>query len=158
MKYLTHRGVRLSLFAPIAIVSILCMALISGCTRTIYTPVVRTEKIVDTLVQQIADSAALHALFECDSNNRVIMRALSETKGATATQDVSFSDGELRVETRWKTKYVDRIHQVHDTTTVVEVREVVRTEKHVPTFFWWCFAVALITAGWGVVKIIRRFR
>lgn len=128
-----------------------------GCTRTIYTPQVRTQKVVDTLVQQVADSATIRALFECDSAGRVVLRELQETKGRMAAHEMSIVDGEVRVVTRWQTKYVDRVTELHDTTTVVEVREVVRVERHVPRFFWWCFAVAAGTGLWSLWRVARKF-
>lgn len=99
----------------------------------------------------------IRALFECDSNNRVILRELTETKGKMASQDVNIADGKIEVVTRWQTKYIDRIREVHDTATVVQVQEVVKTVKHVPQFFWWCFGIALVAVGWIARKIIKLF-
>lgn len=132
----------------------LCFCLcLSSCSRIIYEPVVRTQRIVDTLVQQVADSAIFVAMFECDSARRVILRELESVKGATAIQTNEFRDGRLEIQTRWKTKIVDRMVEVHDTVTRVEVREVERIKKVVPTFFWCCFGLTTLVLIYFVSKI-----
>lgn len=122
-----------------------------------YEPAVRSEKIVDTLVRTIADSAVLRALFECDSLGNVRLAELHDVKGRMAEMETQFRDGELKVVTRWRTKYVDRVREVHDPATVIEVSETVRTVKRAPAFFWGCFAVAVAAVGIGGWKLWRKF-
>lgn len=126
----------------------LIIILLTGCTRTLYTPVVSSHTIIDTVVMQTRDSAMLRALFECDSAGNVLLRELNHSKGLLASQDFAFSDNELRVETRWQTKFIDRMVEVRDTVTVVEVREVVRRERYVPAVMWWLVALAAGIVGW----------
>lgn len=132
-------------------------ALIFSCTRTVYVPTVRSERVVDTLVRTESDSAVLQALFACDSVGNVRLEELHDAKGRLAEMATELRNGSLRVVTRWQTKYVDRIREVHDTTTVVEVRETVREVRHVPRFFWWCFAVALGSVLWVGWRLWRKF-
>ena len=129
--------------------------LLSSCARTVYVPAVRSERVVDTLTRTMADSAVLRALFACDSLGHVRLAELHDAKGRMAEMEMQLREGELQVVTRWQTRYVDRIREVHDTTTVVEVREVVRIERHVPRFFRICFVVALAAVcagGWRLGK------
>lgn len=130
---------------------------LASCTRTVYEPAVRSEKIVDTVTQTVSDSAVLRALFECDSLGQVRLRELYDAKGKMADMQTRLRDGELQVVTRWQTRYVDRVREVHDTTTVVELREVTKVVKHVPQFFWWCFGIAAATVCWGGWKLWRKF-
>lgn len=125
---------------------------LSSCSRIIYEPVVRTQRIVDTLVQQVADSTIFVAMFECDSARKVILRELESVKGATAVQTSDFRDGRLEIQTRWKTKIVDRMVEVHDTVTRVQVREVERVKKVVPTFFWCCFGLTILVLIYFAAK------
>lgn len=138
-----------------ALVLFVCLL---GCTRTIYTPVIQSRTVIDTVVAQLADSAMIRALFECDSAGNVLMTELHQVKGRMAEQSFDFGDNELRVETRWKTKVVDRFIEVRDTVSVVQIQEVIRREAYIPSLFKWCFVVALFVVGWGVVKICARLR
>lgn len=135
---------------------IVCLWLVS-CTRTIYEPVVKSEKIVDTVTQTVSDSAVLRALFECDSLGNVRLRELYDAKGKMADMQTQLKDGELKVVTKWQTKYIDRVREVHDTTTLVEVREVTKVVKHVPKFFWWCFGIAVASVFLGGWTLWRKF-
>lgn len=128
-----------------------------SCTRTIYEPVVRSEKIVDTVTQTVSDSAVLRALFECDSLGNVRLRELYDAKGKMADMQTQLKDGELKVVTKWQTKYIDRVREVRDTTTLVEVREVTKVVKHVPKFFWWCFGMAVVSVCLGGWTLWRKF-
>lgn len=141
------------------IVLLIIVAQLLSCSPKI-APSTSTNTIIrttDTITSTVPDSTALRMLFECDSIGRVRMRELEAYKGATASQDVNFKDGELKVVTKWRTQYIDRIKEVHDTTVIDRVieREVIREVKRVPVFFWWCFAVALISVGWRVWRVFR---
>lgn len=130
---------------------------LSACTRTVYEPVVKSEKIIDTVTQTVSDSAVLRALFECDSLGNVRLKELYDAKGKMADMQTHLKDGELKVVTKWQTKYIDRVREVHDTTTVVEVREVTKVVKHVPKFFWWCFGIAVVSVCLGGWTLWRKF-
>ena len=129
----------------------------AACTRTIYEPVVRSERVVDTVMCTVPDSAVLRALFECDSLGNVRLAELHDAKGRMAEMETRMEEGELQVVTRWQTRYVDRVREVHDTVTVVDVQTVVERERYVPRFFWWCFGVALVAVGVGIWRVCRRF-
>ncbi len=131
-------------------------ALRSARAATVAVPGSSTERLVDTLVQQVADSSVLRALFECDSLGQVRLRELHEVRGEMAAQQLAFEDGRLEVITRWRTRVVDRIHEVRDTVTVIELRDVVREVRHVPQFFWWCFGIALAAVGWVAVRLFMK--
>ncbi|SUE33804.1 Uncharacterised protein [Rikenella microfusus] len=149
---MVNQNPNLAVFCAAAV----CMSCFS-CTRTVYEPAVRSEKIVDTLVRPVADSAVLRALFECDSLGNVRLAELHDAKGRMAEMETQLRDGELKVVTRWRTKYVDRVREVHDTATVVEVREVTKVVRHVPKFFWWCFGIAAAAVCWAGWKLWRKF-
>lgn len=133
----------------------------TSCNRRLLPPISSTSStvtIIDTVVEIRPDSTLFFALFECDRLNRVRLRELEQRKGATASQDVAFKDGALKIETRWKTQYIDRIKEVHDTTTVT-IRQTIEVEKivnRVPVFFWYCFGIAIVAILYLGFKIIRR--
>lgn len=52
-----------------------------------------TERLVPVYLSP--DSALLTALFECDSNNQVIMKAYNELKSAGVESNLSFDNGKL---------------------------------------------------------------
>lgn len=138
-----------------ATIALLLLAAAS-CTRRVYVPQIRSERIIDTITRVEPDSATLTALFECDSLNQVRIRQLEQYKGKGGAQEVVFKDGELRIETRWRTQYIDRIHEVRDTVTVVDVRTETKEVRRVPAFFWWCFGVALLAVLYGGWRIFKR--
>lgn len=121
------------------------MLLMTGCTRTLYTPAVQRHTVIDTIVSQVVDSAMVRALFECDSLGNVLMTELHQSKGKLADQHFDFADNELRVETRWQTKFIDRVIELRDTVTVVELKEVVTEKPYIPTLFWCCLAFSLVS-------------
>lgn len=135
---------------------IFCL-IFSGCTRTVYEPVVKSHTLINTVTQTLTDSTVLRALFECDSLGNVQLKELYDTKGKMAEMQTQLKGGELKVVTRWQTKYIDRVREVRDTTTVVQIQEVTKVVKHVPRFFWWCFGIALFAVGFGGWKLFRWF-
>lgn len=139
------------------IIIMLAILLTVGCSKK-YIPVtsVRVEKTIDTITRVAPDSATIRALFECDSLGRVRLRELQTYKGKEASQNVEFTDNELKIETRWHTQYIDRVVETHDTIPILEVREITREVKHVPAFFWWCFGIALAAVIWVGWRIIKR--
>lgn len=132
--------------------------LLDGCTKKIYVPVVREHKITDTITRTQADSAIIEALFECDSLGRVRMRQLEAYKGVSASNDINFKEGALRVETRWRTQYIDRFVELRDTITVVDYCTKTVEVSHIPAFFWWTFAIALVALLYVIWRIIRKFK
>lgn len=119
-------------------------AINTGCSRKIITPSNRTT-IIDTITKTVADSALIRAVFECDSLNNVRVRELNQYKGDAATQNVDFKDNTLKVETRWKTKYIDRITQIRDTVTITKIQNVDKIVTRIPTLFWCCLAFTCAT-------------
>ncbi len=138
---------------------ILCVfAALVGCTRRVYVPTVSSHTIIDTLVREIRDSAMLDALLECDSLGQVQLKELEILKGEAAASQMSLTENRIKVETRWQTKYVDRLEYVRDTITLVEVQEVVTAEPYIPKFFWGTAIFAALVLGWGVVKLVLRLK
>ncbi len=154
------QGTWLRLGWRLAVISLLGCGtwMAAGCTRTVYVPVRSHETVVDTVTATLPDSALFRALFECDSNNRVILRRLFEYKGKNANQDIRVDGGRVEVTTRWQTKYVDRIREVRDTVTIVKSPPAAKAERYVPRFFWWCFGIALGTALFAGFRIVTVFR
>lgn len=123
-----------------------------GCTRRVYVPQVRSERIVDTIRLTEPDSAMVTALFECDSLGRVRLREIELYKGREASQEFTFADNSLRIETRWRTQFIDRFHEIRDTLTVVETRTETRFVTKIPLFFWICFSICI----GGILYIVYR--
>lgn len=137
----------------------LVVLLLFSCTHKVYVPTHSSFTVVDTVVRQVADSAVVRALFECDSNNRVVLRELYQARSEQAAGSLDIdSSGRVEVITRWRTQYIDRVKEVRDTTTVVEYREVVKTVKYVPRFFWYCFAVAMAAVGYLGFRLVLSMR
>lgn len=66
--------------------------------RTVYRLINEGDSIVTERLVPVSvapDSALLSAIFECDSNNQVILRAYNELKSAGTQSDLSFKDGKL---------------------------------------------------------------
>jgi hypothetical protein len=64
-------------------------------------------RIVERLVpiQLPADSSVLEALFECDSTNQVVMKALSEEKSKRVSTQIKFTPGKVaKLDYKSKTK------------------------------------------------------
>ena len=72
-----------------------CKLLRPGAGRQ--TTVTIREMVRDTAVVIAADTASVMALFECDSLNQVVMRALEIERGRKITPLVEFRDKILRV-------------------------------------------------------------
>lgn len=140
-------------------ISILLLLLLAACTRTVYTPVYSEKVVVDTVVREVQDSSVVKALLECDSSGRVLISTINHLHGELANSKVEIdTTGRVEVVTRWRTKYVERVKEVRDTTTVVEIREVERVVKVIPRFFWWCFGIALTSVLGGGFWIFLKLK
>ena len=77
------------------------------------------------------DSALLTALFECDSNNRVIMKAFNELKSRDVSSNLTFDDGKL--------DYQAAVHP--DTVYLPSKDSLIYVPKEVPVYVnrltWW---------------------
>ncbi len=145
-----------SKFLKAGLVVFLCIAF--GCSKRAYAPAHSTTTIiVDTIVEQVADSSVVRALFECDSNNRVILRDLYQKHSSNGSEELEIdSTGRVEIVTRWRTKYVDRIKELRDTVTMVEIREVEKRVRYVPRFFWYCFGFSVLSVGGIILKLFVR--
>ena len=65
-----------------------------------------TERLVPVYLPP--DSALLTALFECDSNNRVILKAYDELKSQGMNSHLTFEDG--RLDYNLETVHLSLIH------------------------------------------------
>jgi hypothetical protein len=67
---------------------------------------IATERLVPVYLSP--DSALLSALFECDSNNKVVMKAYNELKSAGVESSLSFDNGKLdyKANTKHDTIYI----------------------------------------------------
>lgn len=90
-----------------------------------------TERLVPVYLPP--DSALLTALFECDSNNRVILKAYDELKSAGMNSHLTFEDGRLDYD----------LEAVHDTVylpakdSIIYVPQPVEVIKEVNRLTWW---------------------
>ncbi|MFI3294940.1 MAG: hypothetical protein R3Y19_02875 [Rikenellaceae bacterium] len=136
----------------------LILLLMLGCTKSVYVPQIHTHIVTDTITRTQPDSTLIRALFECDSLGEVRISEIEQYKGASANQQVDFSSGEIRIETRWRTQYIDRVEMTTDTITVVREVEVVEREPYIPTIFWITFFFAILTVGYLLYLLVRRIR
>ena len=118
-----------------------------------------TERLVPVYLPP--DSALLTALFECDSNNRVILKAYDELKSQGMNSHLTFEDGRLDY----------NLEAVHDTVylpakdSIVYVPQEVEVIKEVNHITWWqetwmrigkiLFSLLVL---WLVWKYIRKFK
>jgi hypothetical protein len=100
-------------------------------------PIQYKEKVVERLVavQSPADSANIVALFECDSTNQVIMKAISEQKGKSVLSRFSFDKGSLNYQ--FKTAPTLTYTVVKDSIVYREVAIKVPVEVKVNELTWW---------------------
>ena len=137
---------------------VVCLWLL-GCTRTVYEPIRSVERVVDTVVCEVDDSSVLRALVECDSAGRVLLAELSHLHGERAHSRVDIdSSGRVEVVTRWRTRYVDRIKEVRDTITVVEVREIERPVRYVPRLFIYSFVFSVAALSYLGIRLYLRWK
>lgn len=118
-----------------------------------------TERLVPVYLPP--DSALLTALFECDSNNRVILKAYDELKSAGMNSRLTFEDGRLDYD----------LEAVHDTVylpakdSIIYVPQPVEVEVNRLT--WWqgtwmrigkisLSLLALLLGLKGVRKLLKR--
>jgi len=75
------------------------LAIISGCKTQkiqpipVTTKITVTEKLVPVFIPP--DSASIFALFECDSNYNVLLKAFNETKSKGVESSFNFNNGQL---------------------------------------------------------------
>lgn len=138
------------------VIIFILVSIFSGCTKKIYVPVSRSTTIIDTVTNVVADSSLLYAYFECDSLNNVRIAELSQVKGAMASQEVEFKQNRLKVETKWKTKFVDRVEKRVDTVTIVDIVVQERVVAKIPTFFWITFFGSIFGLVYIFWKISRK--
>lgn len=100
-------------------------------------PIQYKEKIVERMVpvQSPADSANVIALFECDSTNQVIMKALNEQKGKSINSHFTFDKGlfNYQLKTDPQLSYA----KVKDSIVYREVAIKVPVEVKVNELTWW---------------------
>jgi len=130
----------------------------------------------DTTIKYLADSTSLEMLFECDSNNNVLMRQVKEMEaGNRIHQNYSFEDGKLNVNNKvnedsiqlyWKDYYYYEYvkqNQIRADTTNVSQKENIEVKKG--NFFStikWIFIAFIIglIIGWTKnlwLKLIRGY-
>lgn len=130
---------------------------VTACNRKIFVPVHTTRTIIDTIVQNRVDSALLDAVFECDSVNNVLIKKMKYSKSQSATQVFEFQDNNLKIKTQWRTKIVDRIVEIKDTVTVIQTLKVDKIIYKTHSFFWVCFAIALMSVILLIIRLLRVF-
>lgn len=105
-------------------------------TKTVET--IRTQRITDTIVEKVIDSAMLSMLLECDSLGRVKIKAMQSKMSAYMVSNLTLQDNLLTLESVIKSLKMQRKEVITDT-----VREkieipvpypVVEKQKHIP---WW---------------------
>lgn len=122
---------------------------------------VRTEREVirDTDIIVLPDSAAIHALFECDSLNRVVMNENERIKGERITPDIKTKpnpDGSMQVDftchedsLKLEIELRDKIiEELHNTIQTLEV------EKHLNKWDSFCIVCGYILMGLLALIII----
>jgi len=137
------------------LIIVLMTLLLGGCApklQTRYVPIA-TNTVARERIEQVPvspDSAMLQALFECDSNNAVIMSRYNEIKTTGMQSSLEFSQGRII----YKTNTVhDTINvTVHD--TIIDRQTPIEVEgptQYINKLEWW--QEALMWAG--VVTLIQ---
>jgi hypothetical protein len=102
------------------------------------------------------DSAAIWALFECDSDKQVILKAFNEIKSKRVQSDFSFENGEAV----YKTK------TVHDTIYIPAKDSLIYVPVSVPgervnyLSFWqqfWIYAGKFLAAALAIMLAVKKF-
>jgi hypothetical protein len=96
------------------------------------------------------DSALLTALFECDSNNRVIIKAYDELKSAGVESSLSFDNGKLDYKAEAK----------HDTIYIPAKDSIIYVPVEVPGepvnhLTWWQHTWIYIGRLFAVILLIK---
>ncbi len=131
------------------------MGFFYSCAKTVYVPVNKTTKIIDTFVINQSDSNLLEALIECDSNQRATIKHYKSLLSDNSRQEATLKDNKLNIITKWKTKHIDRIITKTDTITIV--KEVVKDKiiKKVPLFYKISAFIAMFFVGGLFVKLSK---
>jgi hypothetical protein len=113
-----------------------------------------TERLIPVYLPP--DSAAIWALFECDSNKQVILKAFNEFKSKSVQSDFSFESGEVV----YKTKTVHDTIYIPAKDSLIYVPIEVPGEKVNYLTFWqqlWIYAGRLLVAALAVVFVLKKF-
>lgn len=131
-------------------------------TNTIEKERIVTEVVRDTTIITQADSAAIHALFECDSTNKVVLCQLETLQGERIQPTVVIKHTDAGTEVqfdckedslRYEIALRDKIIEERTTQTEqVAVKYVPDYYKRVSTGFWILLAILVLIVGWKVAK------
>lgn len=155
---------RKSIIAPMSLLALCALSCCSTPKNARGTPAslpgnLVTERLVPVYLPP--DSALLTALFECDSNNRVILKAYDELKSAGMDSRLAFEDGRLDY----------ALEAVHDTVYLPAKDSIVYVprpvEVEVNRLTWWqetwmrigkisISILALLLGLKGVRKLLKR--
>jgi hypothetical protein len=126
-------------------------------------PIQYRERIVERLVPKIipADSSALFALFECDSDKQVILKQLREMKGK-AQSNIDFQNGKLTYKLIYKHDTVwvkaDTVFISKEIPLRVEVPVEVNKLTQWQILQIWAGRFLLVVAGlYFVVMLLKRY-
>ncbi len=146
----------------------LIAVLLFGCKTQVITKTVETvrterEVIRDTVITTEEDSAAIRALFECDSTNRVVLRELETMQGERIKPSVHIQhtdnggahvqfdckEDSLRHEIELRDRIIEQMSK-----EVVEVPVRVRNgyDRFTSWGFWIFVVLLLIRVAWWAAK------
>lgn len=145
-----------------------CCLLLTGCkakSPILQMPPLKTvERKVTTLVPVFVpgDSALLHAVFECDSLNNILLKGFNEIKGSNIGSKISFNNGVLDYKADFKPDTVwlpnDTIYIEKDVPFLVKVPKVeYRQTKFQAIFFYIGLITAVALGVWLVIKLKFNF-
>jgi hypothetical protein len=113
-----------------------------------------TERLVPVYLP--SDSASFWALFECDSDKQVILKAFNELKSKGVQSDFSFESGQVV----YKTKTVRDTIYIPAKDSLIYVPVEVSGEKVNYLTFWqqfWIYAGRLLAAALFIVLVLKKF-
>lgn len=101
-------------------------------------------------VQMAGDSVLLRLLFECDSNNRIVLKKLAEEKSKGVSSDFSLNDGLFSYKAN--TKGCDTVIIGNDSIVIKEVPVEVPVPNEVNVLLW--YQKILIALGYLMIVVI----
>lgn len=111
----------------------------------------------DSVIKYVADSSTLDMYFECDSNNKVLIKQINELKsGNKIKQDFKFKDGHLNVKNTinedsvkvyWKEfysrEYNEKLSEVNTNSKMESKTEITKKQSIWVSFKWLLLAFAI---------------
>ena len=152
----------------LSVVCVVAGILLGSCSPKVLTntvEVIRTEREIvrDTTIVTQADSAAIHALFECDSTNQVVLRQLETLQGERIKPTVIIKHTDQGADVQFDCKEDSLQHEIEIRDKIIEEKSKEKEQVAVPyvpdyykrtsTGFWVLLVILIIIVGFKAYKI-----